>query len=771
MSWEDYKNKKKQNNAVNYINAVDSWSQYKEQKKIAEEQQRLKNEQKLKDEQRRIEEEKANKISAISKNNTNSKGFNNSRLQNNSLDTSKFNTNIKSEIYNADNLAKKLNISVEDAQRHINNQKQKDENDVLKKLSKNIKNSPVGNSYGGNALIDAIDGFNALGNGDALNIVENVESGITTGVANTISYLSKLDKKVTDKLDSLGTTGKVLAGLTGNLGYAFSKKEDREREYNDTNNWITGIKEFENKKVQKNIESTNSKLTKKVAELSPSMGNNLAGAGLSAINPIAGTAYFVTSASGSYYDEAISRGMNEDQALLYGGVMGTMEGLTEKVAVGDATKAGWLLGKGKMSQFLTKTGISLGENFVQEAIMEPLQETSSLLIGGKNTADFSNMNERMLKAGIDGALSAILMEGATAGVSSAQTVQNKVINNQEVTTQELQQCMKDIQQSGKVDVEKILKQEVKYQTQKAKSTYYDYYTGKKADNSTQNILNEAENIIKRNNMPNLEQNNVKNQNNNQQQQINQIQNKNVLNSNIEGQNNYINSAQKYNIDTNNQSVRKIGELANKRGINIAYDDSLFKNNTSANAIYQTTTEKNGNVTRNIILNPNANTNRTLEQIELHEIVHDMYGTEQFNKIKDMVLEYDKGKDGYQEARAGLEELYSQVYDKNSSEFQSLVDEEAVADILGNKLGDQQFVNELVTMKESRSIARKIYDWVVEKLNNMTRKFENMNSYFYWKDVKNKFEEAFRQEYQGNNSDAQNTRYFIRNFPLLKKQVK
>lgn len=610
-------------------------------------------------------------------------------------------------------------------------------------------------------------------------IAGNLYLGVENGMANLMSYGTKVPKNVSEIYNKLNTAEKVALHLnpvtsitalgadlyTGTHNFAKEGKDylpngTRNFLENANDNFIEGldyVKKDEQERIAKNIEDTTNSVTKKLAEMNPSIGNNAMGIAMSTINPVVGTVYFTGSAAGSYYDDAIERGMNENQAFTYGTIMGAMEGITEKVALGETTKAGMLLGKGKVKRALTQTGISVGENFVQEAIMEPIQETSAMLIGGKDKADFSNMSQRMIQSGIDGALSAIILEGATAGIQSAVDLQDKILNGKKVSQKEIQQSLSDIQKSGKVDIEEKFKQEIQYQTQKAKSTYYDYYTGEKADNNTQNILNEAENIIKRNDMQNLERDSVKNQNNNQKQQSNQTQNKNTLNSNIEGQNNYINSAQKYNIDTNNQSVKKMGELANKRGINITFDDKFFKNNKNANAIYQTTIDKNGNVTRNIILNPNANTNRTLEQIELHEIVHDMYGTEKFNKIKDMVLEYDKGKDGYQEARTGLEELYSQVYDKNSSEFQNLVDEEAVADILGNKLGDQQFVNQLVNMKESRSVARKIYDWVVEKLNNMTRKFENMNSYFYWKDVKNKFEEAFRQEYKGNNN---NTKYSI-----------
>lgn len=567
-------------------------------------------------------------------------------------------------------------------------------------------------------------------------IFSNLYQGAETGVLDASKYSGKIQDKVYEIYDNLNpvakTAGTVLLPQVG-VGRLSKKIGDNLGENIPLLNseegykFIDEQKAINQKKIEENVEKTTNPVAKKIAELTPSIGNTVVGTGVSALNPIAGTAYFMSSAGGSYYDEGLSRGMSEDEALGYGTIMGTLEGVTERYLAGQNIKGFKAILEGTGLKNAVKAfGIEVGENFIQEAVMTPLSELSAKGVAGDKALNYDfttaegwkKLGSDSIQAGIDGALSAILLGGITKGVASAVNVTNKLKNGQVPTQQEIKQGILDSQEAG-VDVKTELAQSLQQQ------------------------------ILKRqNNTQNLQQNTAKNQNNIQQQQISQVANKMSLNQNVEHQNNYFTSAQKYNINTNTQSVRKIWELANKRGINITYDDSLFKNNSNANAIYQTTTDKDGNVTRNIILNPNMNTNRTLEQIELHEIVHDMYGTEQFNKLKEMVLNYDKSKSGYQEARVELEQLYSQIYDKNSADFQSLIDEEAVADILGNRLGDQEFVNSIVNMKESRSIARKIYDWVVEKLNNMTRSFENMNQYFYWKDVKNKFEEAFRQEYKG-----------------------
>ena len=208
---------------------------------------------------------------------------------------------------------------------------------------------------------------------------------------------------------------------------------------------------------------------------------------------------------------------------------------------------------------------------------------------------------------------------------------------------------------------------------------------------------------------------------------------------------YLESAKKNNIDTNNETVRSIARITNERGIKASYDSDIFTN-TNQNALWRIKTDENGNATREVIINPNADTNKTLQNIAIHELTHDIEGTEQYNQIKDIILKYDKTKNGFEEARKSLAETYSKMYDKNSADFNELVDNEAVADILGNKLGDQDFINNL-TM-QNRTLGQKIYDWVVDKFNKLNGKLGYKNEKIYWADVKNKFENAFKQEYQG-----------------------
>ena len=229
---------------------------------------------------------------------------------------------------------------------------------------------------------------------------------------------------------------------------------------------------------------------------------------------------------------------------------------------------------------------------------------------------------------------------------------------------------------------------------------------------------------------------------------------------------YLESAKKNNIDTNNETVRSIARITNERGIKASYDSNAFTN-TNQNALWRIKTDENGNVTREVIINPNADTNKTLQNIAIHELTHDIEGTEQYNQIKDIILKYDKTKNGFEEARKSLAETYSKMYDKNSADFNELVDNEAVADILGNKLGDQDFINNLTI--QNRTLGQKIYDWVVDKLNKLNGKLGYKSEKIYWADVKNKFENAFKQEYQ--NTNNQTSRFSIQTTADGNKYVK
>ena len=211
----------------------------------------------------------------------------------------------------------------------------------------------------------------------------------------------------------------------------------------------------------------------------------------------------------------------------------------------------------------------------------------------------------------------------------------------------------------------------------------------------------------------------------------------------ENERNYLISAQKYNIDTKNETVKSIYEVGERRGLQTIFDDTVFSN-SSQNAIWRV----NEDGSREVILNPNADTNKTLQSVMVHELVHDFEGSKEYYTLSEMVLEKMQTQEGFEEAIESLKETYSKVYDPNTKNFNEMVEQEAVADFLGENLGNQEFINELV-QKQDRNTVQKIYDWVVDKVKQVKNKITGNEEALYWQKVQNSFEKAFSEEYNGN----------------------
>lgn len=211
----------------------------------------------------------------------------------------------------------------------------------------------------------------------------------------------------------------------------------------------------ENKEtIAKNIENTDTEAGKYIAGLTPSIGQMGVGTVASAINPVLGSTYFMTSAGGSYIDDAKQRGMSDKDAFKYGTTMGALEGATEMIGVGKLFKGSTSIGKSAVKQGLKDLGISVADNFIQESVIEPLSE----LTAGKY-ANWDNIWQRTLQAGIDGAVVGGIMAGAGGGVGTAQNVINKIQNNQKVTNAEIRTAIEDSKKAG-INVDQIVQQQI-----------------------------------------------------------------------------------------------------------------------------------------------------------------------------------------------------------------------------------------------------------------------------------------------------------------------
>ncbi len=240
---------------------------------------------------------------------------------------------------------------------------------------------------------------------------------------------------------------KIILGDSYNKDLFGRDKEEQQKKWEDKKSEI-------DTKIASNIEETDSFVGKKLAELAPSIGNQLPGYLLPSG---AGLVYFTGSAKGAYVEDAKARGMSEEDANAYSGIMALGEGLTDMLGAKLAKGVGKNIVKGNAKDALKLFGLDIFENAVEEAIMEPISETTATLTGGKETANWDNIGKRMLNSGINGGLSAVIMSGTSAGVGKAVRLTNKINNREQVSTQEVSEAVKETLESDKVNQEELKK--------------------------------------------------------------------------------------------------------------------------------------------------------------------------------------------------------------------------------------------------------------------------------------------------------------------------
>ena len=568
---------------------------------------------------------------------------------------------------------------------------------------------------------------------DILGIGENLVIGASSGLKQTMNYATAVNKGYKGYND---ITNKLARAKYLSTPIQDRKEEDLNKNFieESVNNSI----QKDNEAVSKNINSMSGKVTQKLSELAPSIGQMGVGAVLNSVNPVLGTGYFYSSAAGGYLDDAKSRGMNERQALVYSSVLGGLEAATEEVGIRNFEKAGagvkaLLSGAGKegaktaveniakkeiatsVRDVLKNYGIGIADNFIQEAIMDPLQEISATAVAGKEKADWSGMGQKMLQDGINGGLVAAIVGGANLGINSCIGIVDKNNNGQNVSQTEYKQALQDAQEAG-IDIQQNIKDKINEQI---------------------NNLNNQEGKT------NINRESVQDIANNSQLQQNNNTNKTVIKD-------FNESAKRYNIDYNNEDLKEINQMYNKRGITTYFDENTFKNNKDVFSIWKPTYDENGNISgREVIFNPNSQDTKTrVQELAIHELGHDL----ELNEVQNMILKDASRKENWENARKFLEDTYKQAYENDGiqiskEDFNKIVDEEATMSILQRELGSQEYVNRLVN--QNKSIARKIYNWVIDKLNKFTG---GKNEKIFWTDIRNKFETAYNQEFNKNDSD-------------------
>lgn len=596
---------------------------------------------------------------------------------------------------------------------------------------------------------------------DILGVVKNTISGASSGIKQIGNYVENanehnsanykgnrakqyLTSKNVDELDK--STYKSQDEFKNNV--LLKNKESKDNEDKIETNLVKKAIQDSIQEDTENIaleqEKMSNGVTKKLGELAPSIGQMGVGMVANAVNPALGAGYFFTSAGGSYSDEAKQRGMTDEQAFQFGTIMGGVESATELIGLESFKKAGIGLkslitggskGVGKevaktsLKTVLKDYGIGIADNFIQEAIIDPIQEVVAAKIGGEDKADWDNMGQKMIQDGINGSLTAMITGGIGLGINSCTSVGEKLSTGKKVTQQEYKQAIQDAINGG-VKIEDSIDDGV------SQSIYKNAIL---SDLNTSNLSeankNELQQYLKENKITEEQFNQISETL--QQGQMSKEEQSNINSNEIkyqyeESDNEKINRLRQDIVNnnwSNSQETKNFANMLEKiitdKDIEIRLDSNLKDNEGNmVNGSY-----KDGVIT----INPNSD--RSGEFLAIHELTHAI-GTDE---MRNMVQKY---RESNTEFNSAVEKLLG-TYEASE------LNDEALADISGQLFSNQEFINNIANTKPS--VFRKIYN-EIKYLWHQFRGYKNQNQFV--NDLYYKWTEA----YNSNNKLNDTTKY-------------
>ena len=183
-----------------------------------------------------------------------------------------------------------------------------------------------------------------------------------------------------------------------------------------------------------------------------------------------------------------------------------------------------------------------------------------------------------------------------------------------------------------------------------------------------------------------------------------------------------------NSNMNNTKVTKdllniYSKINKDKDYKVVFDNTITnKNGQSVNA--QINTNKNGEI--EIKINPNSP--RAGEFLLVHEITHAI----ETDTMKQLVMDYANQNSEFNQSLESLKQIY-ETEDVSS---------EVLADISGQLLGNQEFIDSLTKQNtvQAKNIIRQIYEGIKRVLNNLTKEGRYRN---FAQDLETKWRDAYR----------------------------
>ena len=454
----------------------------------------------------------------------------------------------------------------------------------------------------------------------------------------------------------------------------------------------------------------------------------------------------------SYSKKNVSDAQAWTKALGSGAIEGITEGLFGMFGVGGSEitdqwgKQAASLFKSGIAKTLAKTGVSATGEAVEEFLSylgnQGLDKIIDLF-SNENSAkfhdkwDWENVGEQMALA----FLSAGLTQGGST-IVQAQIISNNAIREAEedldrkLTDAEKQSILDQVIDSlikGENTNDKDNQQEVDLNSIEAEMTALQEQKSKTTDANEISQIEAQINTLQQQldtlnqNMSTLVENSQNEPNTTKSNRINDEQIKNLADS-----------VKARNISINTPEYKFAKALETKLGIKIA-----FKNNVktprgeSVNGFYNPFTKT---------IELNTRSGQTVQRLLTHELTHALEGTAQMRQLQDFVISYfgARNENLWQSAYSNLASLYFPVYG-NRTDFNEKVQSEATAEILGNLINDQEFLNRLA--KNKPNVFLKLYARVNELIARVTG-----NEKAFLNAVKAKMEIAWKEAQQTNNEN-------------------
>ncbi len=515
------------------------------------------------------------------------------------------------------------------------------DNVIMPKMSQKtmISQKPESKKYGPKKdrnILDSIgktieNGWLSMQNG-IRSAGQTIGRAITNTQADRLDFWNEQDKIFLQNRIENENDSEKKAKLEEAINNPLITGEQIRKESEKTTKKIDNKKIQNQEKIQKNAESINSPVGKYIArDIVPAIGQMLPGM----VGGGLGSTYFISSATGNYYDDAKQRGMSEDQAKMYSGTMGIIEGSLEALGGKLTTNVGKQLLKKNIKGALVNYGLDIAENFLEEAIVEPLSELVAEKTAGKDKANWENIEQRFLKSGIDGAVTSMITGGVSGIIGG---VGSKFKNNK----------------------------------------YTDINVGETFNNNSQNGLKGLENIVSKNQNIDLQQNTTQNQ-------ITQLQNETIQNGNIGQINNSLANSEKtlYNNivlgETKNVPIEELLSLQTEGGYRKQEQIMDLREDISKNGI-QTPIELVKNNDGSISIENGNHRLQIAKELGMNEIPikfvesWDNIGID--NTDSNSVKKWEEGYNGNNENRAGINEsnerteLFKRSMDDNRNQLEN-----------------------------------------------------------------------------------------------------